>query len=177
MNKNFRHKTTNSIDVVFSKEEFSVKTFIPVTYYGRNRWYSIFAQLLWTMNIFSVDAEGVQRCNKTVWRPKYKIWFNMQNKYNHLPICWFPHDFLTHTGTSARKNLVLDLCCYIFSGIIISIQLKALIQSHLNQSAHLLSCQRFHWPYEIWSSGFCNSWRWSLALASAFLLAFLTVLP
>lgn len=32
-----------------------------------------FAQLLLTMDIISVDAEGVQRYNKTVWRPKYKI--------------------------------------------------------------------------------------------------------
>lgn len=146
LSKSFRHKTTNSIDVVFSKEESSVKTFFPVTYYGRNRWNSIFAQLLWTMNIFSVNAEGVRRCNKTVWRPKYKIWFNLQHKYNHLLSCWFHHDSLTHTRPPACKNLVLDLCCYICSGIIISIQLRALIQSHLNQSAHVLWCQRFHWP-------------------------------
>lgn len=94
---------------MFSKEEFSAKTFIPVTYYGRNRWNSIFAQLLWTMNIFSVNAEGVQRCSKTVWRPKHKIWFNMQNKYNYVLICWFHHYFLTHTRPPACSFRLLLL--------------------------------------------------------------------
>lgn len=106
---------------MFSKEELSVKTLIPVTYYGRNRWNSFFARLLWTMNISSVNAEGVWRCSKRVWRPKHKIY------------C-FHHDLLTHIRPPTCKNLLLDLCCYIHSGIIISIQLKAPIQSHWNQS-------------------------------------------
>lgn len=46
----------------------------------------------------------------------------------------FPHEFLTHSRPPACKNLVLDLYCYRCSSIIISIQLKAWIQStEINQ--------------------------------------------
>lgn len=42
LSKRFRCKTTNSSSVVFNRTEFFVKSLIPVAYYGRNRWNSIF---------------------------------------------------------------------------------------------------------------------------------------
>lgn len=114
--------------MVFSKGEFFVKTFIPVTYWGRNRWNSIFAQLLRMMNIFSVNTEWVQRCDKTVWRLKYNLTCRINTTFS-----WFvglPHSFLTHSRAPACKNLVLDLYCYRCSLIIISTLFKAWIQSH-----------------------------------------------
>lgn len=110
--KSFRHNTAKSIDVVLNKKEFSIKAFILVTY-GRNRWNSIFAQPLWTINIFSVSAQGAWKCNKTHQNIKYI--FDVHNKHNHFMICWFCHDIPTHTRPPAcKKTSFRSLLLYMF---------------------------------------------------------------
>lgn len=126
-----------------------------------------FAQLLRIINIFSVNAEGVQRCDKTVWRLKYNSTCRINTTFS-----WFvdfSHDIFIHSRPLVCKNLVLDLYCYRHSGIIISIQFKAWVHSHWKQSAHLLWFKRFYLLYEIWSLGIFHSHRWSLVLNSVFL--------
>lgn len=112
------------MDVVFIKGEFFVKTFIPVTYYGRNRWNSIFSQLSWwiSFQLMLKEYKGVTKQSE-----------DQNIKYNSIvrintTFSWFvdlPHDFLTHSRPPACKNLVLDLYCYRHCGIIILIQFKA----------------------------------------------------
>lgn len=167
LNKSFRHKPQIALMWCLTRRSSLLSPSFQLLIMEETDGIQFFAQLLLTMDIISVDAEGVQRYNKTVWRPKYKIWFNTKNKCNRHLICCFHHDFLTHNRPPACKSLVWELCWYICSGIIISIQLKALIQSYRNQSTHCLWHQWFH-SNLIFRSFFCHSCRWSLALTSQF---------